>query len=234
MCYGNIFERSYSGNYIPDLTERYPEGFRTFDEPYCGYESDGEIVLDEEEIIMKDMNFTQLNKELINRGIVFEPHPIDEYQTCCYLHSIHEWGFITITYCETVDNIFTFYDWECQSILYLDINKNTNYEIINGIISVNYVFHNETKSFCYDLKKGAPIHFDDITTIGYDPSEQYGDKRFYAINDGRLYYKENCKDLELVNDFTCIANFLDNGFELIESDSYKSNIDILNNMLIRI
>ena len=37
-------------NYIPDLTERFPEGFRTFDEPYdYGYEpSYEELVADGE------------------------------------------------------------------------------------------------------------------------------------------------------------------------------------------
>ena len=40
----------YYGDYIPDLTQIYPEGFRTFDEPeYYEDEFDEDIYIDDEE-----------------------------------------------------------------------------------------------------------------------------------------------------------------------------------------
>ena len=184
---------------------------------------------------MKNMSFAKLNEELINRGIVFEPSPTDEYETLCELEAIYSWGFTTITYCIVLDPIITFYDWEGQSILCLDKDEYTQYKVNDGVIfvSIKYTFSDETKSFVYDLKDGAPVHVDDVATIGYEPSDNYHDKRFYALNDGRIYYKEDGHDLKLLEGDVDVIDFQDQGFELIGPDSYQSNINILNEMIVR-
>lgn len=229
-------------NYIPDLTERYPEGFRTFDdyepdsfEPEVSEEtSDNTNNNNEEDSTMKNMSFAKLNEELINRGIVFEPSPTDEYETLCELHSIHENGFITATSCIVLPTNLTFYDWTGQSIISLDIDDCT-YKICDGVLYVteSNTFSGNKKRIVIDLKDGAPVHVDDVAAIGYEPSDNYHDKRFYALNDGRIYYKEDGHDLKLLEGDVDVIDFQDQGFELIGPDSYQSNIDVLNEMIVR-
>lgn len=50
--------RDFTYNYIPDLTERYPEGFRTFDEPYdesCDYGYEPSY----EELVVTDSDYAE-------------------------------------------------------------------------------------------------------------------------------------------------------------------------------
>ena len=75
--------------------------------------------------------------------------------------------------------------------------------------------------------------FDEPDDYGYDPSDNYHDKRFYALNDGRIYYKEDGHDLKLLEENVDVVDFQDQGFELIGPYSYQSNINILNEMIVR-
>ena len=75
--------------------------------------------------------------------------------------------------------------------------------------------------------------FDDYELDSYEPSDKHDDKRFYALNDGRIYYKEDGHDLKLLEGDVDVIDFQDQGFELIGPDSYQSNINILNDMIVR-
>lgn len=183
---------------------------------------------------MKNITFEQLEQELENKGIVFESGECDEYETCCYLEGIYEWGFTTITSCNVIDPIITFYDWKYQSICCVDLDDYSSHRVIHGVLSAEtkYLFCEGISKFCYDLRHGAPVHLDDIVSIGYDPSEKYHDKRFYELKDGRIYYKEDGALLMTI-DQTAKDALMQSGFVLIESEHYPNNVNVLNDMIVK-
>lgn len=266
-------------NYIPDLTERYPEGFITFEEPNYeeGYEpSYGELVatdpdykeeliellkndpdyaydllrkynqskpsdedenkdIFEEDFTMNTNYYETLNQELINRGIVYDSEPLDEHEQFAELEGIYNWGFTVITHCNVVSPVITFYDWTYQSILSLDVDEHLNYSLMDGVLKVeqSYLFCNDIDKYTVRLKDGAPVHVDDIACIGYEPADDYfSDKRFYALNNGKIYYKENGKKLRITE--LDVLDFLNAGFKLVDAENYGSNIDILNDMICKL
>jgi hypothetical protein len=182
---------------------------------------------------MRNLNFEQLNKELIKREIVFEPGPTDMYETCCELEAIYEWGFTTVTYTSVLDPVVTFYDWECQSILSLDRDEYTTYKVSGGILfaTERFAFSDDKKSFVVDLRKGAPVHVRDIKSIGYVANELYADYRYYELHDGRIFYKEDGKDIRLVDSDVTVDTFKAMGYTVIDPEHYDTNVNVLNEML---
>lgn len=181
---------------------------------------------------LKEMNFEQLNMELINRGIVYDSPDIpDEYEQCASLEGIYPWGFTVITYCNVLDPIIAFYDWECQAILSLNHDSDTKYHLNNGRLFVEEYkcFSNETHKYGVNLNNGAPVHVKDIAAIGYMPSKNYHDKRFYALNDGRIYVKEDGKALELLpkESNANIASLINEGYVLVGKDAYDNLMIIM-------
>lgn len=180
---------------------------------------------------MTNKSFEQLNQKLINKGIVFEPHPTDEYETSCHLDSIYSWGFIVISNCAVLDPLYLLYDNEYQKICVLDY-VDDDFKITDGYLScIRTLFDTKTR-FTYNLNQGAPVHIRDIAAIGYVPNDNpYPDKRFYALNDGRIYYKEDGEVLKQLSDVT-IDELIRRGFTLIEPEHYENNVSILNDMIV--
>lgn len=177
--------------------------------------------------------FEELNKELINRGLVYDSPDIpDMYEQCAKLEGIYEWGFTIITYCNVVDPVITFYDWEYQSILSLDHDDHTHYTLQNGRLYVeeHMYFSDVVNKYSVNLKVGAPVHDKDVVAIGYMPNLGYSDdKRFYILKDGRTFFKEDGSSLCKVD--TTLTEFITQGYELIDIEHYGNNINILNDML---
>lgn len=225
--------------YIPDLTERYPEGLRTFDEPEeCGYEPTYEELVaageyKQEEANMK-MSFDELNKELRDRGIVYDEDPRDMYETSCYLREIHDWGFIVATSTIVMNDILTFYDWEYQAICSIDREEETEYKITEGVLSVDVhlMFSDGCthEEFSYNLRDGAPVHICDIASIGVH-LESKDDKRFFILKNGVVLYKQDGSPIVTVE--KTLDDFIKEGFTIIEPDSYPNNVNILNEEMVR-
>ena len=124
-------------NYIPDLTERYPEGFRTFDEPYdYGYEpSYEELVADGYENEMEDDYMTNRNA-IINNG---------------WVYGMYAWGRIIIDY--ATDKHY-FFDNDFNVICILDDDKwNIHDDVLYGDV------------FTYELSDGVLLGRDNIDYI---------------------------------------------------------------------
>ena len=220
--------------------ERFPEGFRSFDEPDNGYEPTyDELVADgeyKEEVTMKNLNYAQLNMELINKGIIYDaPDCPDGYNQCCCLEGVYDWGFTVVTYCDVLDPIITFYDWECQAILSLDMDDNTTYSLRNGRLyaKVSYMFSDRVEKIHVYLNDGAPVHQRDITAIGYMANLTADDRRFYALNDGRIYFKADGETLRVLQNVT-IEDLTRQGFTIIDPENYGANIDVLNDMICKL
>lgn len=186
---------------------------------------------------MKNMTFEKLNQELENRGIVFEAGPCDEYETCCYLEGMYEWGFTTVTYCIVIDPIITFFDWKFQSICSIDLDSYTTHRVTHGVLyaETKHLFMDGVDKFCYDLKYGAPVHVEDIHMIGVDLSNfmnpASADRRFYALKDGNAFLKEDGVGFKWIDNDTVNA-LIKEGFTLINQEDYQSNVDALNNEII--
>ena len=186
--------------------------------------------------IMKNMTLKQLNKELKNRGIVFEEGPCDEYEVCCHLEGMYDWGFTTITYCNVVDPVITFYDWRFQSICRIDLDEHTTYRVMHGVLSatITHLFTDRVDKIHYNLQYGAPVHVEDIDAIGVDLSDLNpvsADRRFYVLKDGNILFKEDGVGFSLIDDDT-MSSLVQEGFVLIDSDNYQSNVDVLNNEIV--
>lgn len=183
---------------------------------------------------MKNLTFEQLNQELINKGLVYDaPDVPDMYDQCAILEGIYNWGFTIITHCNVLDPIITFYDWECQSILSLDVDENTSYSLSHGMLHAkqSFMFSDKVDKYNVNLNNGAPVHQKDIKAIGYVPHlNMCEDRRFYALNDGRIYFKEDGATLRLLQNVT-VDDLTRQGFSIIEPENYGANIDILNDMI---
>jgi hypothetical protein len=221
---GGIIMRNF--NRIPDFTERYPEG------EVSTITSSNK----EEKIMMKYITMNELNKTLEAKGIVYDSPDIpDEYEQSARLEAIYDWGFTVVTYCNVLDPVITFYDNQFQAILSLDIDSDTSYSLCNGVLRVEErnCFGGVTRRFYVNLSSGAPVHTSDIVAIGYADNDMFDDKRFYALKDGRIYYKEDGAELKLIKDNVDVIDFMDAGYTLVSKDSFGSNVDILNNMIVR-
>jgi hypothetical protein len=221
---GGIIMRNF--NRIPDFTERYPEG------EVSTITSSNK----EEKIMMKYTTLNKLNKTLEAKGIVYDsPDVPDEYEQSARLEAIYDWGFTVVTYCNVLDPVITFYDNQFQAILSLDIDSDTSYSLCNGVLRVEErnCFGGVTRRFYVNLSSGAPVHTSDIVAIGYADNDMFDDKRFYALKDGRIYYKEDGAELKLIKDNVDVIDFMDAGYTLVSKDSFGSNVDILNNMIVR-
>jgi hypothetical protein len=191
--------------------------------------------INKEETIMNRL-FEELQKELENKGILFEVDPRDDYETSCCLEAVYEWGFTTVTYCIVLDPVMTFYDWEYQAICHIDLDSYTQYTLNAGYLHVKEqkMLGQGYFEFWYNLEKGAPVHMSDEVVIGY--YEDDNSKRFYALNDGRYFFKEDGKPIKLIKgDEVDVIDFLDEGYKLIDlkdTKAIQSNIDILNNLLV--
>lgn len=183
--------------------------------------------------MMREMNYEQLNMELRKRGIVYDaPDMPDQYEQCCYLEGIYSWGFTVITYCNVLDPVITFYDTEYQAILSLDHDNYTQYTLQNGRLFVEETmcFSEKTHKYGVNLNDGAPVHVRDIEAIGYVVADLSHDRRFYALKDGRMYFKEDGEALKQLKDVS-IENLTKMGFKIIEPENYGANIDILNDLI---
>jgi hypothetical protein len=133
-------------------------------------------------------------------------------------------------------SVMTFYDWEYQSICYIYLDSYTQYEFSGAHLHVKEekVLEDGYFEFWYNLEKGAPVHISDEVVIGYD--EDDNTKRFYALADGRYFFKEDGKPIKLIEgNEVDVIDFLDEGYKLIDLEDTKaiqSNIDILNNLLV--
>lgn len=123
---------------------------------------------------MKNL-FKEFEKELINLGVVYESN--GEYEQCASLEGIYEWGFTVMTTCRILPPVITFYDWEYQAMVSLDVDD-YEYKIVHGSfliekdmrISLLNVY-NGRNVFTYDLTFGAPFTKDSIDAI-YKKDEQ--------------------------------------------------------------
>lgn len=178
----------------------------------------------------------KLNQELVNRCIVYDAPDIpDQYNQCASLDGVYDWGFTVVTYCDVLDPIMTFYDWEFQSIVSIDLDDETQYHLRHGMLSVkqSYMFSDTVQKFVVNLTRGAAVHEKDIQAIGYMPNLGFSDdKRFYALKDGRIYYKKDGESLRLLK-ATTVADLTRQGFEIIQPENYGANINILNDMICR-
>ena len=126
------------GSYIPDLTERYPEGFRNFDEPYdYGYEpSYEELVADGEYENNKEDDFMTNRNEIINNG---------------WTYGVYTWGRIIIDY---ATDKYYFFDNDFNVICILDDDKwNIHDDVLYGDV------------FTYELSDGVLIGRDNVDSI---------------------------------------------------------------------
>lgn len=185
---------------------------------------------------MMNVTFNELNKTLEAKGIVYDYTDIpDVYKQGARLEAIYAWGFTVITSCNVLNDIITFYDNNYQAIVSLDIEEDTRYTLSNGILKVREYnsFVKKTNIFYVNLNNGAPVHVTDISAIGYceDEDEDIYDKRFYALNDGRIYYKEDGKKLQLIEGE--VNDFINEKFVLVPEDSFGSNVDALNSYIAR-
>jgi hypothetical protein len=190
----------------------------------------------EKKVMMKYVTLDKLNKILEAKGIVYDsPDVPDEYEQSARLEAIYDWGFTVVTYCNVLDPVITFYDNQFQAILSLDIDSDTSYSLCNGVLRVEErnCFGGATRRFYVNLSSGAPVHTSDIVAIGYADNDMFDDKRFYALKDGRIYYKEDGAELKLIKDNVDVIDFMDAGYTLVSKDSFGSNVDILNNMIVR-
>lgn len=178
---------------------------------------------------MRDL-FKTLEQELINRGIVYDDMDNNEYDASAKLEGIYEWGFTVINYCCVINPVIVFYDWSFQSILSLDIDEYTSYNLSNSrlVVTDKCMFTDIVKTYAVDLSKGAPVHVGDIVAIGHHEED---DMRFYALADGRMFFKQDCCSLRLVD--ADVIDFLDEGFKLLNSDDYQVNVNILNNLILK-
>jgi hypothetical protein len=194
------------------------------------------IIFSGGKIMMKYVTLDKLNKILEAKGIVYDsPDVPDEYEQSARLEAIYDWGFTVVTYCNVLDPVITFYDNQFQAILSLDIDSDTSYSLCNGVLRVEErnCFGGVTRRFYVNLSSGAPVHTSDIVAIGYADNDMFDDKRFYALKDGRIYYKEDGAELKLIKDNVDVIDFMDAGYTFVSKDSFGSNVDILNNMIVR-
>lgn len=202
---------------------------RVFDVVYdrTGFNKKAASTIFKEEI----MNRQELEKELINRGIVYQSE--DEFEVRACLENIYDWGFTTITYYdEVLDPVMTFYDWECQAICNIDLDRYTEYTLEDGHLHVKerkMFTANEHFEFNYDLNNGAPIHIQDMLAVWYDDGVDFPDSRFYELKDGRIFCLENGKGIRLssLEDFD-----EDIVYVAVPQDAVQSNVDVLNNSLV--
>lgn len=179
----------------------------------------------------------KLNQELVNRCIVYgAPNEPDQYNQHAVLEGVYSWGFIVISYCDVVDPVMTFYDWEYQSIVSIDVNDDTKYSLHNGLLTIEEKFFctDVVRTYSVNLNNGAHVHLNDIQAIGYVPSLRFNDKRFYALKDGRIYFKKDGEDLVLCECGLTIDDFVHDGFKIIEPENYGANINVLNDMMCRL
>lgn len=185
--------------------------------------------------IFKDniMSRQELNKELSNRGIVYDADFEDEFEVCCYLEAIYDWGFTTITYySEALDPVMTFYDWEYQAICNIDLDNYTEYTLDAGALHVKerkMFRENDYFEFNYDLNDGAPVHMQDMLAVWYDDGVDFPDSRFYELKDGRIFCLESGKGIRLssLEDFDEDITYVS-----VPQDAIQDNINILNNALV--
>lgn len=175
-------------------------------------------------------------KELERRGIIYDAaDDYRDYGAFEVLEGVYDWGFTTIMYCDVVEPIISFYDWEYQKILSLDCDKYTTYHLCSGQLSVRveHVFSDYNEEFSIYLKNGAPVHVEDIKAIGYTMEEEYRADDFYALKDGRIYSQKCGENLELCEVDVTVEDFVAKGYELVSVDDYPANVDSLNEMLSR-
>lgn len=177
-----------------------------------------------------------LNKELERRGITHDvTDDYRDYGAFEVLEGVYDWGFTTIMYCDVLEPIISFYDWEYQKILSLDCDSCTTYHLCSGRLSVRikHTFSDYKEEFSIYLKNGAPVHVEDIKAIGYTTQGLYRADDFYALKDGRIYAQKDGEHLKLCEAGVTVEDFITQGYQLVPVDSYPSNVDSLNEMLSR-
>ena len=178
----------------------------------------------------------KLNMELNERNITYDaPDNPDGYNQYAELDGVYDWGFTVLTHCDVLDPTITFYDWEYQSIVSLYLDDETKYQLSGGYLKVTEsgTFNNKVHKFFINLNNGASIHVSDIKCIGYMPNVKlYEDIRFYALHDGRIFYKADGAILRQLLNVT-IDDLMRQGFTLIEPEHYDTNVNVLNDMVVR-
>lgn len=147
-------------HYIPDLTERYPEGFRGFDEPDCGYEPpySEQLITDpnyqdslmelvsvnpdealkmfelyKDKMVMSD--FDRLRCELIVKGLVFNNAGYSECEEVQELYAICPWGYIlSIDSVNMMHTAFELYDNNHQLICTMHSDDDQKQVLVDSIV----------------------------------------------------------------------------------------------------
>lgn len=182
---------------------------------------------------MTNKTFEQLNMELINRGLVYKSDDMATYDESQWLEGIYPWGFIIGYACNVLPTQYKLYDNEYQLMCTLD-SDDDNWNICDGHLNCTRTYGFEyTHKFSYILNNGAPVHVGDVAAIGYVcDSHTFTDRRFYALNNGTIYYKEDGQPLRILDSKVTITDLINLGYTLLGDDAIQPNIDILNDMII--
>lgn len=171
----------------------------------------------------------RLTKELIIKGMIYQND--DRYEEGQCIHSIHEWGYIMAYYCNVLPTRLDLYDKHHQLICSLDTDDDT-WTIDNGILKCSRENFFMNKEYSYDLRKGAPVHVSDVKDILFwsNPDSVFDTDRVIVLKDGRAFRNKDGEPLEIVDDAS--KYYLDPSFEVLGEDTYKSNIDVLNDTIV--
>jgi hypothetical protein len=178
--------------------------------------------------------FEKLNKELINRNMIYDNCGVSDYEEVQSLHSVYDWGYILTFDCLVMPTRYDLYDNRHQFICSLD-KDDDKFEFIGGSLLVcEREGFNDSYIFTYGLTAGAPIHVEDVHAIlifseegSIYPNETiiFTKTKDYCKKDGEPIKDITDRDLDVID-------YMDQGYELIPEDCYQNHVNAFNDMLV--